>query len=168
MLSPVGDELHRRRTRSPLGTGRPTSPCNPLGSIMRSRKLTRRMLLAILVLSTSLPSLLPAQRRDGLRVGVAPHASVDHAPEPLRPVDTLKGTYWWVGAIATGVPAGVLAFTAFDSERNGVLKRFIGAAAVGALAALPGALIGSWFKKSSGKQAPGQGRVDSLGVSSRL
>lgn len=106
-----------------------------------------RMLLVISLAGAGVPSLLSAQRVTELRVGIAPQAGVNNTPVQLHGIDSLKGTYWWVGALATGVPVGIVSYRALGGTSAGTVPRFLAAVCFAAIAALPGAIIGSWFKK---------------------
>jgi hypothetical protein len=93
------------------------------------------------------PASLPAQQQQHLRVGIASYSS-----EPSRPLKvqinpgTLEGTYWKAGAVLTGLPAAVGMFIMTEHRAN-VATRILGSAMIGAIAALPGALIGAQFRK---------------------
>ncbi|MGD9523381.1 MAG: hypothetical protein AB7N73_05725 [Gemmatimonadales bacterium] len=108
--------------------------------------LIRYALFAALA-ATCLPDTSPAQRAGALRVGIAAETPMSDRT-PIRRLDAgVEGTYSWVGAIATGLPAGIAVFTSTDPEQHGVGKRLLGSVLIAAIAALPGALIDSLFRK---------------------
>src|SRR5690606_19950700 len=81
--------------------------------------LIRYALFAALA-ATCLPDASPAQRAGALRVAIAAETPMSDRT-PIRRLDAgVEGTYSWVGAIATGLPAGIAVFTSTDPEQHGV------------------------------------------------
>ena len=115
--------------------------------------MTWTRIAATVTLSLAVPAFLQGQQ-----ASLAPHPSVLFVPpwtEAGAAPATLTRTYWKEGAIALGVPMGMLGALALhglceDSETSH--PNCTGAAVGGAvfgffLGAVPGALIGGQFKK---------------------
>jgi len=99
------------------------------------------------------PNELEAQRVTDTRAGLSAPSAVMARTYATSIPELRRGdrTYWKVGALITAVPAVIAANVMMDDSDDGIVvnivKRVFGSAVLGAVFALPGALIGKQFPK---------------------
>lgn len=120
---------------------------------MLSSGLVRMTAFAVNIGLVLLPDTVEAQRVAETRVGLSAPSSVIEWSNATLILEPVRGdrTYWKVGALVTAVPAVIAANVMMDERDDGVvvniIKRVFGSVVLGAVFALPGALIGAQFPK---------------------
>lgn len=115
--------------------------------------MRRVLCITMLLLSLRAVPPLAAQATGQDRVGLSQPSA---GTEPGRPQFVMPraegGSYWKVGALITAAPVVIVANIMMDDSDDGILvnivKRVFGSAVLGAVFALPGALIGKQFTKN--------------------
>lgn len=111
----------------------------------------RKFILLLGLLACSVQP-LPAQFARGERAGLSQASGVSERGRPQIVMPRADGgSYWKEGALITAVPIVIVANIMMDDSDDGIVvnivKRVFGSAILGAVFALPGALIGKQFPK---------------------